>query len=299
MSQHRFIWVDAFTATRFGGNPCAVVFGAEDLDQQARIAFTRETGLVECAFLQPSAVADFGVRYYTPARALPMAGHPTIATVVALLDAGMIAAPCDFMLEVGGGPIAISVRPDPSGGPDLISFTTHKPRFGAEHAPEAIAPLLGLSPQEIDGVPQTVDVGGTRFCVTLLSDKDALRRAALDLPAHHAVQESAACDFFEPYLATLGGVSPAGDTFSRLLLAPPEPPEDPFTGSATACLAAYLWKRGLMGLGTERMSFQAEQGHWLGRPGGATAEVAVTGGDLEAVIISGRGVVAMRGEAMI
>lgn len=296
MRPRRFSWIDAFTNRRFGGNPCVVVFDAGDVSEADRIAFTRETGLSECAFLQPSDQADFGVRYYLASREIKMAGHPTIATVAALLDAGMVAAPSRFSLEVGAGPIDVTVATDPTGGPARIVFATPTPSFGRTHDPAAIAALYGLSAADVIGTPQTVDVGGTRFCVTLLTDKDALRRAALDVAALGAIKATPDCDFFEPFLATLGGDTPAGDTFSRLLMAPPEPPEDPFTGSATACLAAYLWRTQALALSAERPNFMAEQGHWLGRPGSAEARIVLDGDVLRSVEIGGQGVVVMRGD---
>jgi len=66
----------------------------------------------------------------------------------------------------------------------------------------------------------------------------------------------------EPYWATLRGATEVGDTFSRLPMLAPNPPEDAFTGSATGCLAAYLWSRGLI----DDRNFIAEQGHLWAAP---------------------------------
>ena len=98
------------------------------------------------------------------------------------------------------------------------------------------------------------------------------------------------------FLAKVGiavkGATEEGDTFARFLLAPPSPPEDPFTGSATGAMAAYLWKHGLMTLDT----FVAEQGHWLGRPGRATVTRLGPVGAMTGVRVAGQGFVLMRGE---
>ena len=121
----RFMWVDAFTETRYGGNPCAVVFDADDISEEDRIAFTRETGLVECAFIQSSDTADFGARYYMPTGEIPMAGHPTVATVTALIEADLIelaSGAKTFSLEVGAGVISIEASPR-EGMPPLITMT--------------------------------------------------------------------------------------------------------------------------------------------------------------------------------
>jgi predicted PhzF superfamily epimerase YddE/YHI9 len=58
-----FDWVDAFAEAPFGGNPCVVVHGADDLPLERRLALVRETSLSECAFVVRSQKADFGARY--------------------------------------------------------------------------------------------------------------------------------------------------------------------------------------------------------------------------------------------
>ena len=99
----------------------------------------------------------------------------------------------------------------------------------------------------------------------------------------------------EPFLVTLGGETPGADVFSRLLLAPPSPAEDPFTGSATGCMGAYLWSEGLI----PSPRFVAEQGHWLGRPGRAEVEALGPREDISGVRVAGAGVVLMRGELLL
>jgi trans-2,3-dihydro-3-hydroxyanthranilate isomerase len=68
--------------------------------------------------------------------------------------------------------------------------------------------------------------------------------------------------------------------------------EDPFTGSATGGMAAYLWRYGLL----DQPTFIAEQGHWMGRPGQATVEVIGPRDDIETVRVGGSAVTIVRGE---
>lgn len=169
-------WIDAFTETRFGGNPCAVVFDADAIPVEERIAFTRETGLVECAFVVASSKADFGARYYMPTGEIPLAGHPTVATVTALIAAGRVGAPASFTLEVGAGvmPIAVTAR---DGRPPLVTMTQPAPVFGRRYEPNEVAALFGLRGIDIVGTPQTVSTG-TPFLITRLGSVAALRGAA-------------------------------------------------------------------------------------------------------------------------
>ncbi len=291
-TSHDLTWVDAFTDRPFGGNPCAVVFDADAIAVDSRIAFTRETRLSECAFLVASSVADFGARYYVASGEIPMAGHPTIATVTALLDAGVV-EPADgtasFTLEVGAGVLPISVDAT-VGGPPRITMQQLRPTFGDTWDRDLVAPLVGLEPADLRASPRTVSTG-TPVLVTPLVSHAALRRARLDVDALLAFHDTHDTDFFEPFLTAMGGATDDGDVFSRLLLTPPEPPEDPFTGSATGCLGAWLWASGEI----DRPTFVAEQGHDMARPGRAEVEVLGPPDDISGVRVTGTGVVLVRG----
>lgn len=272
-----------------------MVHGAADLSLESRLALVRETSLAECAYLVASGVADFGVRYYLADKEIPMAGHPTIATVASLLDRGLVVLEngrAEFTLEVGAGVLPIEVE-DMGDGP-IITMTQMAPEFGQTFPPEAIARIYGLEAEDLAYPPQVVSTG-TPFCIAVLSDRDALRRAQMDveqLETFRAVSGASRADLMEPFLVTLEGETDQGDTFSRLLLAPPSLPEDPFTGSATGCMAAYLWHHGLI----ESPVFTAEQGHWMGRPGQGFIEVLGPRDAISGVKVGGHGVVLMRGE---
>lgn len=283
-------WVDAFTARPFAGNGCAVVYEAAHLPVDICTAFVRETGLVECTFIGPSDKADLRVRYFLATREIPFAGHPTIATVASLVDRGL-AEPGALTIETGAGVISVDIGDDDRA--PWITMTQNRPEFGPPVPPDLVADIYGLALDDIIGTPRLVSTG-MPFCVTVLRDKEALARARLDAHALERFREAMAgpeSDVMEPYLVTLGGVTDAGDTFSRLLLAPPLPAEDPFTGSATGSMAAYLWSEGLM----EDASFTAEQGHWMGRPGQARVSRIGTAKDIAGVRVGGQGYVLMRG----
>ncbi len=294
MPYYEFDWIDAFTLTPFGGNGCAVIHGADDLDPDCCTAIVRETGLVECAFVVTSDKADFGARYYLADREIPMAGHPTVATIRSLIHRGLVdlsTGRAELTLELGAGvmPIEVTVENDEP----LITMTQARPVFGSRQEPATIAALYRLDAADIVGTPRIVSTG-TPFCVTVLTAQSALKKARLDfdrLVAWRATSGESQAALLEPFLVTLGGATPDGDTFSRLLLAPPLPAEDPFTGAATGCMAAYLWAEGLI----DAQRFIAEQGHWLGRPGNARVEVLGPQDDIAGVRVAGHGTVLMEG----
>src|SRR5471030_623205 len=108
--QFEVVWVDAFTTTPLAGNACAVVVDARGLDDATMLAIARETNLSETAFVFPSDVADFGVRYFTTVGEIPMAGHPTIATTHALCEIGKIARNCAAItLHMPAGIIPVTI----------------------------------------------------------------------------------------------------------------------------------------------------------------------------------------------
>ncbi len=288
MTRYPFDWVDAFTDQPFGGNGCAVVHDDGVVDTETCLKFTRETGLVECTFVGPSDIADAKVRYFFPTTEIPFAGHPTIASVASLIARNKVTGP-KLTLETGAGVVPIEFQDD-----GLITMTQNAPEFGAEVTIDLIARLSGLTPNDIIGQPQVVSTG-LPFCIVIVKDINTLRRAKLDLDViaefqsgliHNGVQ------VMEPYFATTTGATDQGDTFGRLLLAPPSPPEDPFTGSATGCTAGYLWKYGLINSPT----YTAQQGHDLGRPGEAQVEVLGPRDAPTGVRVSGKGKIVMTGE---
>lgn len=285
-----FDWVDAFTDQAFGGNGCAVVHGGAVLSDAVCTGYVKETSLVECTFTGPSDVADFHVKYYIASREIPFAGHPTVATVVALRHRGMIGLG-PVALETGAGVVKVEVDDN------AVTMTQIAPRFGPKVSAHIVAPVGCLSPEDIIGTPQVVSTG-LGFCITVVRDRAALERVQLDLEAMVRFAKAIgqdSIDMTEPFWITLEGATARGDTFARLLMAPPSPPEDPFTGSATGAAAAYLWANGLI----DTPRFVAEQGHGMGRPGQALVEVLGPRDAMTGVRVGGQGRVVMSGDVFM
>ncbi|MDP5219226.1 PhzF family phenazine biosynthesis protein [Ruegeria sp. 2205SS24-7] len=287
MSRFDFDWVDAFTDRAFGGNGCAVVHQGAGLSDETCMRFVRETSLMECTFTGPSDTADIRVRYFLASREIPFAGHPTIATVAALRARGLITGD-KLILETGAGIVPVHIDGD------QIEMTQVAPEIGVEVPTDIVVNAIGLNVSDIVGQPQMVSTG-LPFCVTLLRDRAALERAVLNIDAFRSMTDFLGydgTDMMEPFMVTLGGATDKGDTYSRLLLAPPSPAEDPFTGSATGAMAAYLWHHGLM----DKDSFIAEQGHGMGRPGQARVTRVGPREAMTGIRVSGQGFVLMEGQ---
>ncbi len=293
--KYPFMQVDAFTQTRLGGNPCAILFDTEDLNASTMLAVAREMNLSETSFVRRSDVADFGARYFTPAEEIPLAGHPTIATIYALVESGRLQLSGErtlVTLELLEGPIEVEVFAQ-NGQVQRVVMKQRKPVFLKQYTAEQVMPVFGLLPSDVlPIVPiQTVSTGTPQLMVPL-KDKEALKRANVDIPAYTRLRD--ASDFFSPHLFVLGGVE-QGDTYARHFGVPPDTPEDPFTGSATGGMAAYIWRYGLL----DQPTFKAEQGHWMQRPGLAHVEVIGSRQDIEAVKVGGSAVTVLMGEFYI
>ena len=293
MKEYPFYQVDAFTTKALGGNPCAILLDTDGMDEPTMLAIAKEMNLSETSFVSTSDKSDFRARYFTPAEEIPLAGHPTIATIHALVEAGRIELAGEstkVSLELQVGPIDVEIIAR-EGVVEQIVMTQKKPQFLETHAPEVVMPIFGLSASDaLPDMPiQTVSTGTPQLMIAV-KGHDVLQRIRMDHSAYLALRERS--DFFSPHLFCLGGVTAEGDTFARHFGTPPDTMEDPFTGSATGGMASYLWHYGLI----ERPTFIAEQGHWMGRPGRAKVEVIGPSVDIEVVKVGGAAVTVLKGQ---
>jgi trans-2,3-dihydro-3-hydroxyanthranilate isomerase len=120
-----------------------------------------------------------------------------------------------------------------------------------------------------------------------------LGQIQLDVAAYSEYRSQS--DFFSPHLFCLGGITDQGDTFARHFGVPPDTPEDSFTGSATGGMAAYLWHYKLI----KEPRFNAEQGHWMQRPGHAAVEVIGPRDDIQTVKVGGSAVKIFQGKITV
>lgn len=294
MTTYPFMQIDAFTIRPLGGNPCAIVFDCPSLDDATYLAIAREMNLSETAFVWQKADGNFRARYFTPAEEIPLAGHPTIATVFALVESGRltVAGYRKIPLELNDGPIDVEIFA-PDGSVEQIVMSQRRPQFLRTYSAGDVLPAFGLTAADLlpGALIQTVSTGTPQIMIPL-KGHDSLKRAHLDIEKYITLRENG--DFFSPHLFCLGGME-NGATFARHFGVPPDTMEDPFTGSATGGMAAYLWRYNLL----EQPTFIAEQGHWMSRPGQAQVEVVGARDNIETVKVGGPAVTVIRGELVI
>jgi PhzF family phenazine biosynthesis protein len=255
--RHRFKQVDVFTRVPFKGNPLAVVLGADDLDEAQMHAITRWTNLSETTFaLAPRAPqADYRVRIFSPGAEFPFAGHPTLGTAHALLEAGLRPkTPGRLVQECGLGLVHILIGED-----GVLAFASPPAELRALHA--SLLPALTQALQSDAFGQGHAPVLATMGICWLVVRMDSAAAVLAVQPDAQALQALTALGMTG--VAMYGAHPPGGPAdyevralFTKMgMLA-----EDPVTGSANACIARVLEAQGFPDGGTSATAYTASQG---------------------------------------
>jgi trans-2,3-dihydro-3-hydroxyanthranilate isomerase len=297
--QLTFHTLDVFTNRRFGGNPLAVVLGADALSTEQMQSITREFNLSETIFvMRPENPANTAkVRIFFPGGEMPFAGHPTVGCAVLLAELKYKAG-CSFeteiRLEENAGLVPVKVsrigdHPRAQFTAPVVPFAVDVPLPSAD----LVAKALSLEPEDIafDNHAMRVHQGGPRFFHVPVKTRAALARCVVAEP--HWSEMITALGVDNAHVYTRGGDNPKTHFRARMFAPTGGIPEDPATGSATALLAAQLLKAESLKDGTHK--WQLEQGYEMGRPSDLFLEADVARGALKAVRVAGQAVKVMQG----
>jgi len=289
LSTRRLRHVDAFTTRPLEGNPAAVVDGGGlDSETMQRIALNQH--LSETVFLLPAEAPGnhARLRIFTPGVELPFAGHPTIAAAHILVSEGRVrlGAGEALRLETGAGVIPVEV----SGEPALYTMTQATPAFRPYDVPAAeIASWLKLGPGDVVRAEEVST--GIWWKIAQLTSLEAMLRVEPDMMALMRVPHGMA-------IFCLGAVSPEAQVHVRAFAPDAGVFEDPVTGSANGCIAAFIAKHALLAAEDGAISYIAEQGTEMGQPGRVRAAVRGAGDDMT-VRVGGHAVTVLRGELLL
>jgi trans-2,3-dihydro-3-hydroxyanthranilate isomerase len=257
----RFVTLDVFTATRFGGNPLAVFPDARGLTDAEMQALAAELNLSETTFvLPPDDPANTArVRIFTPKLEMPFAGHPNVGTgyVLAAERGGDV-----LRFEEIAGIVEVRIARDAAGAVTEAVIAAPRPlTLGEEFTPVQLAGCAGLEPWDVvteNHRPVQASVGNP--FVLMEVTPAALTRAAPDTAAFRQVAQAipALADRAALYLYARDGAAVRARMFSPALGVG----EDPATGSAAAPLAALLLRLS----GAEQDAWDVVQGVEMGRP---------------------------------
>jgi trans-2,3-dihydro-3-hydroxyanthranilate isomerase len=233
---------DVFSSQPFEGNSLAVFADARGLSDQEMQAIAREMNLSETTFILPRDQATerergVRVRIFTVQEELPFAGHPTLGTAFHLRGSSG-AGEITLDLNVGKVPVRFEETP---GQPVFGEMTQMDPEFGPRHDREAVARAAGLKDGAIDpSLPiQTVSTG-VPFTMVPLRGLENMRELNVDLRSSADYLERSGGKFF--YFVTRQAVDKAARLHARMMF---YNGEDPATGSAAGCAAAWMVANGV------------------------------------------------------
>ena len=242
LRRYPFVQFDVFTSRPLEGNSLAVFPNATGLTDGQMQAVAREMNLSETTFIFPR---DAGVekekgvrvRIFTVQEELPFAGHPTLGTAFALrgnTGAG------EIRLDLNVGTIPVRFE-NSAGQPTFGEMTQAEPVFGAIHDRKTVAEVTGIPLADIhaDLPVQTVSTG-VPFTILPVTTLEAIRRLNINLPL--ALEYLAARDSKFFYCVTRETVDPAARLHARMIF---YNGEDPATGSAAGCAAAWMVQHGV------------------------------------------------------
>ena len=283
MHQRPFRQVDVFTGQPYRGNPLAVVLDGTGLSTEAMQEFTNWTNLSEAAFVLPptpegrAAGADYRVRIFCPGRELPFAGHPTLGTCHAWLEAGgQPQAAGRVVQECGVG--LVPLRRDG----ERLAFAAPPLIQGGPLDEEEVARIAhGLGLERSDILHHAWCDNGPRWRGLVL--RSAEQVLALPVPRSETLAG------YE--IGVVGPSREPGIAFEVRAFFPGSHGliEDPVTGSLNAALAQWL-----IGAGLAPRQYVARQGNCLGRAGRVHVEQ-----DGDAIWVGGSSVTCVAGEVLL
>lgn len=290
MPQLAFQQWDVFTTRKLTGNPLAVFTDARGLSDSQMLAIAKEMNLSETTFIfrraaQIEAEHGIQVRIFTTTQELPFAGHPTLGTALSLrqtLGRQLI------HLDLKAGKVPVTFTDGPDGFP-IGEMRQPEPLLLESHAIADVAPLLGLAPDDLDAtVPiQTVSTGRPKTLV-LIKSLAAIQRVQMNWPAikQYFAKGDPQRGF---YLLTHQTVDSQAHFHARY---PGPSNEDPVTGSAAGCAAAWFVATGLVKPDEHVM---IEQGLEIQRPGRMIVAAALGATGPTNVRVAGTGIQVMAG----
>jgi trans-2,3-dihydro-3-hydroxyanthranilate isomerase len=287
---------DVFSAKALEGNSLAVFFDGRGLSDAEMQSIAKEMNLSETTFILPR---DAGierergvrVRIFTVQEELPFAGHPTLGTAFALR--GETGAK-EIALELNVG--KVPVRFEETGLAVFGEMTQVDPVFGMQHDRETVARATGLSVEDFDpALPIETVSTGLAYTIAPLKSLTVIQKLRSDLSRASEYLEKTGGKFL--YFVARETVDPAARLHARMLF---YNGEDPATGSAAGCAAAWMVAHGVAKT-DERVLI--EQGIEMRRPSRIFVRAARENdsGDnrIVNVRVGGNAIEVMRGEVFL
>src|ERR1700692_804710 len=284
---------DVFSSRPLEGNSLAVFSDGRGLTDDEMQSIAKEMNLSEITFILPrdaetERARGVRVRIFTVEEELPFAGHPTLGTAFALRGQSG-ANKVTLELNVGKVPVHFE---DNAGAPAFGEMTQIDPTFGIQHDREVVAQATGLSVQDFEDSLTTKTVStGVPFTVTPLKSLSMIQNLQVNLSRAAEYLAKTAGKFF--YFVAREAVNPDARLHARM---PFYNGEDPATGSAAGCTAAWMVAHGVANA-DERVLI--EQGVEMKRPSRIFVRASRIDNRVVNVRVGGNSVEVMRGEVFL
>jgi trans-2,3-dihydro-3-hydroxyanthranilate isomerase len=263
MHSLKYYIVDVFAEAKYTGNQLAVFTNSNGLTQEQMQAIAREMNYSETTFIMSNqAIVDkYDVKIFTPAQEIPFAGHPTLGTAYILQQEIINQSIDQVILNLKVGEITVKI--DRSTSEPCLWMQQKTPTFGKIFSVETIVEVLQLNIDEIDASYSIQEVStGLPFIIVPVKSLHSLKRIKVNIDKYNELIKytDAKCLLVfcpETY-------HQENNLNVRVFCHYLGIPEDPATGSANGCLAAYLVEHSYFG--TSEINLRVEQGYEINRP---------------------------------
>jgi PhzF family phenazine biosynthesis protein len=289
----RIFQVDAFTRTRFTGNPATVILDADGQSDATLMSIAREFAHAEVAFVFAAGAPDHDVRlrFFNLRKEAPFVGHATIAAHAVLLAVGRRGG---GVWRQHSGTGIMEVRVHETQGTQ-VEFRQTIPDMDAPipfKSTLRVAEALRLPATQLhETMPARIARKGSTRLLVPVADSRALKSLAPNMDTLLSLGTELGTDGFFVFAVDRGAESLS--TESRMFCPALGIPEDPVSGNAHAMLAAYLWELGQFG--KHATGFVGRQGREMNRPGEVSVKLEIDQGTLVAAHIGGSAVIVSEG----
>jgi trans-2,3-dihydro-3-hydroxyanthranilate isomerase len=298
---YRFLQLDVFTGSLFGGNQLAVFPDGRGLPAETMQAIAKEMNFSETTFVLPPEQprTDCRLRIFTPGSELPMAGHPTIGSAFALARIGVIAPGTpQFVFGLGVGPTPVTL----TWKDQDLSFawmTQSLPAFSEPIGNRAdAAAALGVPDSAVGGtgLPVQVVSCGLPYVLVPLTTRSAVDNAVINRDALDRFLHQVGVD--SVFLFTTERGPDKATAYSRMFAPLIGVHEDAATGSASGPLGCYLVRHRVVPA-ARAGAMLSLQGVKMGRPSYVHISIGVEGTQIRNVRVGGEAVLAGEGTLYI
>ncbi len=290
MSRYPFFIVDVFAEEKYSGNQLAVVLDAGSLEDVEMQRIAVEMNYSETTFVTGESDGIFDVRIFTPKTEIPFAGHPAIGTAYVITQEVLKEKVKMLSLNLKIGRINIEVD-YLNDTPSVLWMKHPEPVFGREINFKTISGVLNIEESYLDKNYPVQEVStGLPFLIVPLKNLEGLKKASISADRYYSLIEDLDA---KGILIFCPETNISGRDLSVRVFAPYYGvAEDPATGSANGCLAAYLLKYRYFG--TDFVEIKVEQGYEIGRPSLLYLRSETRGEEMD-VFVGGKVVMTARG----